>query len=393
MKVSNLFIVNLLREIAQLPVWWFSSVRKRDPKTWVFGAWFGNSYSDNAKVMFEYVLSNHSDINAFWITSNSDVFHKLESEKKPVVMKGTKQSKKVCAKAGFVFITQTAYEMESLYINGAKQVWLWHGMPLKKIGSDLTHNLSAKEKIHKFFPQNNINKPDWFISLSHEWDPVLKKVYPTKNVVVTGLPRNDLFFSKNTTPLIEQINQKFNNPLKVLYMPTFRDKQYSNKVSFNPFSMFGFSIDRFNSYLNESNTIFLYKGHYCDLLYQKGDTKQEKRLIVLNESMYSDLYSLIKDADILMTDYSSVYFDFLLLNKPIILTPFDKEEYLATSREMYFDYEKEIEGIRANDWNDVISILKEKKYYVPSKKTIDKFNEHQDGNSTKRVTDLIYSMI
>jgi CDP-glycerol glycerophosphotransferase (TagB/SpsB family) len=94
-----------------------------------------------------------------------------------------------------------------------------------------------------------------------------------------------------------------------------------------------------------------------------------------------------------MTDYSSVYFDFLLLNKPIILTPFDKKEYLATSREMYFDYEKEIEGIRANDWNEVINILKEKKYYVPSKKTIDKFNEHQDGNSTKRVTDYIYSMI
>ena len=60
---------------------------------------------------------------------------------------------------------------------------------------------------------------------------------------------------------------------------------------------------------------------------------------------------------------------------------------------MYFDYDNEIEGIRAYDWNDVMNIVREKKYYVPSQKTIDKFHKYQDGNSSKRITDYLLKKI
>lgn len=394
MEIKNLFITNLLKDIFSLPIWLYHYYfGKRDPKTWVFGAWFGTSYSDNAKAVYEYVLENNPDINAFWITTNPDVFQMLKSAKKPVVMKGTKESRIVCSKAGYVFITQTASELDLLYIGGAKQVWLWHGMPLKKIGDDFKQKENLKNKIHKLFPQNHFNRPDWFISISHKWDEILKSAYPIKDVIITGLPRTDSFFDKSTTPFIQQINKTFHNPLKILYMPTFRDPQYNNKIPFNPFTMFGFSMDKFNSCLHSNNAVFMYKGHFCDLQYKTEYPQNENRFIVLKDSMYSDLYSLIKDADILMTDYSGVYFDFLLLNKPIILTPFDKDEYCSTSREMYFDYEKEIEGVKANNWDEVIKILNEKHYFIPSKETICKFNEYQDGNSTKRVVDHIRHLI
>lgn len=394
MKWPDLFITNVIRDICQLPVWWIASLHKRDSKTWVFGAWFGNSYSDNTKSMYEYVLTTHPEINAVWITKNKQVFDQLKAQDMPVVFKGTKEARRICLKAGYVFITVTANELETLYINGAKQVWLWHGMPLKKIGKDMNVLTNFKAKFHNIFPQNRYNRPDYFASTSHKWDSIFNQAFKiSQEQIVCGLPRNDRFFDKGKTPLIEEMDRKYNNPTKIIYMPTFRDNLYQNNEPFNPFHQFNFSIERFSIFLDEVNAVFFYKGHFYDILNRKLSKSTNDRLVLMNESMYDDLYSFIKDADILITDYSSIYFDFLLLKKPVILAPFDKEDYCNNSRSMYFDYDNEIEGIRAYDWNDVMNIVREKKYYVPSQKTIDKFHKYQDGNSSKRITDYLLKKI
>lgn len=393
MKLPNLFIINVLRKICQLPIWWLASFHKRDPKTWVFGAWFGNSYSDNAKNMYEYVLDNHPEINAVWITGNKTVFELLKSKNRPVVLKGTKEARLVCLNAGYVFITIRYDDVESLYVNGAKQVWLWHGMPIKYIGRSRTYSDGIRMKIHKSFPQCK-NTPDYFISTSHRWDAILNEAFPVKEeILITGLPRNDSFFINDTTSFVKEIDMKYNKPLKILYMPTFRDNLQENGKPFDPFSVFGFSMERFVSLLNEVNAVFLYKGHYYDIQNQHLGKSGDGRFVLVDESMYDDMYSFIKDVDILMTDYSSIYFDFLLLKRPVILAPFDKEEYYKSSRLMYFDYDNEIKGVRAFDWNEVMEIIREKKYYVPEQKVIDGFHEYQDGNSTERVTNYFLNLI
>lgn len=391
MNISDLFIVHLFKEILQLPCWWFCKFKKRDSKLWVFNSWCGQSYSDSAMNVYEFVLANHPEIKPVWITARQSIYNNLKSQGKPVVFQGSREAKKACKNAGFVFITQSAKEMEIAYINGAKQVWLWHGMPLKKIGRDINLKHNLKERIHNLFPQNRADIPDYFISTSHSWDDILKQAYPAKNIVVTGLPRNDVFFKNDNTPFIGEIDRKFNTPLKILYLPTFRDSFNNKGEAFNPFELYGFSYDKFNAFLEESNTVFFFKGHYRDIVRYGLNVTVTDRIISLDESMYSDLYVFIKDIDVLMTDYSSVYFDFLLLNKPVILAPFDFDDYCEKDRLFYFDYE-EIEGIRAKDWNDVIDIIRHKRFYVPGQDTISKFQEYQDGNSSERVTDFILSL-
>jgi CDP-glycerol glycerophosphotransferase len=166
-------------------------------------------------------------------------------------------------------------------------------------------------------------------------------------------------------------------------MPTFRLGLY-NHIPFSPFSGFDFDITIFSKFLVDDNIIFLFKPHPYDA--NLPDFNETERFIYLKNNEYDDLYEFIGNIDILATDYSSVYFDFLLTNKPVILTPFDYEEYIKT-RGLFFDYKKYIDGAKAYNWNDFIEIVKQNKYFSVHDTNV--FNSYKDQNSCKRVFDTI----
>ena len=387
MKLTDTFLYHLLCKILQLPEWWMGGFHKRNPRIWVFGAWYGNSYSDNSKTMFEYVTENMPYIDAVWVTGNNAVYKDLLCEHKKVVLKGTKEAKKICGEAGYVFISNGASDVEQNYINGARQIWLWHGMPLKTINYDNKLNDNLKAKINFLFPYN---KPYRFISVGDKWAPVFKSAFhiSEKQIIVTGLPRNDNFYNKEKELLIVETKKKYNNPLIILYMPTFRDKEEKKGQSTSMFNRFGFDVDTFEEFLEKNNLFFFYKGHFFDLQNRKEEQEKSKRFVAVNDTMYSDLYSFIKDVDLLITDYSSVYFDFLLLRKPVVLAPFDKSEYCG-EREFYFDYDDIMEGVKAHNWQEVISIIEKKMYYVPKSSATCALNKYKDGFSSQRVADFV----
>ena len=128
--------------------------------------------------------------------------------------------------------------------------------------------------------------------------------------------------------------------------------------------------------------MLLYKGHFVD------DTCSVmtacERLIVVTDDDYDDLYRFVKDVDVLITDYSSIYFDFLLCRKPIILFPFDEEDYVAHSRPFYFDY-KLMEAVRAYSWSELEDILLHARYKAPSEEEVLRFNCYTDGNACNRL--------
>lgn len=389
------FVVNILKDFFFLLSWYKQKKLKRNPHLWIFGAWVGNSYSDNSRNVFEYVLTNCPKIKAVWLTNNSNVYCKLSALGKPVAMINSREGINYCKKAGYAFLTNGIADVNYKYINGIKQIWLWHGMPLKKVGYDHPmYILSFKDRIRSLFPFNNHAKADipyMFISISNKWNPFFKSAFhiTDNNILISGLPRNDSFFSDTQESLILNINIEFKDSIKVLYMPTFRDySQLYKKIPFNPFDGFKFNPSKFRKLLEDENLFFMYKGHYVDLNIGKLNEDFGNRFLVLDDSMYDNMYSLIKDIDILITDYSSIYFDFLLLKKPIILAPFDYNEYIANSRDFYFDYNSTIEGTRAFDWEELTDIIRQKKYYFPSQ-AFDNLHMNTDGNSSKRVVDTI----
>lgn len=394
--MRELFVLNLLKKASYVPGWLIDGMRRRDPHTWVFGAWYGENYSDNCRDLFEYVSNNCPEINAVWITRSQKVFDKLRTQNKNVAFADSKEGIQACQKAKYTFISNTVLDVNEMHINGSVRIWLWHGHPLKKIVYDQPlPPKTIKQKIKDIFPPCNILKADIVINSCPFFSPFYQTAFRVRpdQVIVTGSPRNDSMFEKGTTPFIVNLKQRFPGSKILIYMPTFRDVLYRNQKPFDPFGGFGFDLKEFLDFLEKNNLVFLYKGHYVDIKNQKLVENNGGRLVFINDSMYDNLYSFIKDTDILVTDYSSIYFDYLLLKKPIILTPFDKDDYCNNSRPMYYDYDDNIEGIRAHDWKEFIDIVNNGKYYVPSQKTVDKYHSFQDGNSSKRVTDYILSII
>ena len=109
------------------------------------------------------------------------------------------------------------------------------------------------------------------------------------------------------------------------------------------------------------------------------------RFLNVTDKDFDNLYTCVKDMDVLMTDFSSIYIDYLLVKKPIILAPFDYDDYITGERPLYFDYDN-LEGARANNWDEVLHVLREHAFSVPSELQIARFHRYVDGNSARRIT-------
>jgi CDP-glycerol glycerophosphotransferase (TagB/SpsB family) len=176
-------------------------------------------------------------------------------------------------------------------------------------------------------------------------------------------------------------------------MPTFRDKnrEYHNQNFF-------LKDEKLNIELKKKKSILLLKHHFYhekNILFKKNFVKVNSNIFIL--SKFSATYNLLKISDCLITDYSSIYIDYLLLNKPIFFYCYDINKYQSENREIYFNYFKDIftPGKKIRKKKDmsknIIKFLNEKKdiYKYKRKKSKKFFNFYLDQNNSSRVFDHI----
>jgi len=390
-------IVKLIRGILFLPFWWFECLIPRSKNIFVFGAWYGTRYSDNPKALFDFISKNKPTMKLYWITHDKNVYKKLLDEHKYVAMAYSFKGWCISLRTSVAFTTHNK-DINIHAMHGAKLICLWHGMPLKKIEYDTKLGLRLQGKNVKtgikikniirniIFPYYKYNKkPYSTISSADFFIPFLSSAFllDKKNILLTGLPRTDWFYERKMEKIISNLrnNEKYINSRIVLYMPTFRRmKNHGN--FFNPFNIQSFNSDKFIDFLEKEDVVFLYKPHNFDHTF--NFSLLSERFVLINDDDYNELYVLISNIDILVTDYSSVYFDFLCLNKPAILTPFDYDVYIQNYREHYFDYNL-LPSIKAYNWDELMSIIVEKKYYSVPKEEADKFCKYNDGHASERV--------
>lgn len=390
-------LISLFFKLFTWPFWHLQKLFPRNKNVWLFGSGEGYSYADNSKWLFEYVLKNHKEINAVWVTRSNTVYKSLTRENKPVVLADSIKGILTSLRAGIVFITNKPEDLSEIAINGAFHVYLWHGVMMKKIGLDANKvkikKLSMKDKLRRFiyrsiYPER-LYKPNSIINTAKFFTPFFKSAFnlKTDQVWISGYPRNDALFNPDTDNFITKINLKYNEPFKILYLPTWRSEAEGNE--FRPFDSYGFNLNEFQKYLNDENAVFINKSHAFEskpLIENDSD-----RFINLENDDFEDLYLLMKDVDLLITDFSSVYFDFLLTGKPVILAPFDYENYVTNVKPLYYDYYKEIEGFKAENWGEVLKCLKNKTFYSVTKSDVSKYHKYVDQESSKRVVEQVYS--
>ena len=268
-------------------------------------------FRDNVKAMYDYLIEEKFNMGYKFVVSINDYEDYKDNAPENVTFVNNKEGIKYFMKAKYAFYCFGKYPIKP----SKKQtvVNLWHGMPLKKIGN----MESGLEKIdYNFFTD--------IVSTSELFNPILMKSFNCneKQVIITGQPRNDEMFKEN--PIMDGAVRRGADKV-ILWLPTYRneEKDFPTPVLTERQAL------ELNEMLKLRNAKLIVKIHPLQKL--SGEMKKYSYIEFVTQEQLNKsemtVYSLLRAADALITDYSSVYFDFMMLDRPIGFTVDDIEEY------------------------------------------------------------------
>jgi len=400
-------ILSLIINLISLPLYWFSFLVPRSKEIWVFGSWFGRSYTDNSKWLFESVCKNEPQIRAVWLTRERRVVEEVRRYGFEAYMINSWQGYLISCRAGLAVASWGNPDLNRFAMSRAKRLQLWHGSPIKKIAMDDKYAqdsstlVSVLKKIWHFCLPYTLERWDVVIACSEYFRERMASAFRVhlEQVSVTGYPRNDILIDPNppTIHFVDELKRKHQVKRIILYAPTFRNDKKNMDKLFDTFN-----IDAYENFLRKYNAVLLIKMHYVYLQMSntiRDEREQISRIYWLKESEVPEINPLLNYTDILITDYSGVYFDYLMLDRPVILTPFDLEQYLAGDREMYDDYENFVTaGPMCKNWDEVMAecekVLEGNDQYREERKAAQKkFNTFVDAKSCSRVIEVAKNMV
>lgn len=270
-----------------------------------------------------------------------------------------------------VLITDNNYVISNFKRDGVKVIQVWHATgAIKKFGN----------AIKREYPIRNY---DYVLANSDYWKKPYQEAFNVSkdNVIVTGMPRVDHlvdrdYLVKTRAKLVDKY-PILKNKKVILYAPTFRGNIYQG------FKSIAFNGKKLLDSLGE-DYVLIYKFH--PLLLNEPVIDCERILNLNNE----DTHDLFTVSDMLVSDFSSIIFDYAFLNKPLYFFVPDLDEYLKTLG-CFVDYQKMMPGaICFNEKELTKAILKDKNYDL--KNFLQTFFKYQDGNNTKRVVEFIKSL-
>ncbi len=376
----------IFKLLISYPLYLISKIYPMRSNLWLFGAWFGRKYFDNSKFLFEYIIKNHAEIDAKWITSDKSYFEE-NKDRMEVVYKYSVKGLYFSLISKVIVVTHSVQTDTIGFANNSRKVTvqLWHGIPIKKIGYDDKYGYGRKSLLkeikNRIFPFEK-DQFSLIISSSDQDKRNMVSAFRANDadVVVSGYPRNDILSE------IESMSEN-----RILYAPTLRDGMDED---IDLFSNFGFDVEKFNLLLKSRDLYFDIKMHPVNQIapiVKKKIFKYER--INLMESLM-EINDKLKKYKMIVSDYSGIYIDYLLLDKPVIFAPFDLKKYLTKDRELYYDYDKVTPGPKCRNWNEVLEWIEKfddnPRLFSKEREVVKKtFHKYQDGNNSKRVFNAI----
>ena len=208
-----------------------------------------------------------------------------------------------------------------------------------------------------------------------------------------GYPRNDILFKKNNPEDILRLKRRLGLPLDkkiLLYAPTFRDDEFNENSSYK-FSP-KLSFQKLKEELQDEY-ILIVKYHY--LIMDYIDWFQHKGFIY-HFDQSNDIAELFLVSDMLITDYSSVMFDYSILQRPMFFYAYDLDKYKNDLRGFYFDYRGEMPGPISMDTDELICDIKQydaARYEERYENFRKKYNCWDDGNASAKVVETIEELL
>ena len=345
-------------------------------------------YSDNSRVLYEYLLNNHPKYHFVWFLRKTGVYAKKPKTEFVRLFCSIKSVKRL-ATAKYIFYTHPlgnkfCPRKEQIVVN------LWHGVPFKGVKGDY---VPSKPKFNYLMclGDNNISTTAKFIGCDEEY------------VRPWGFPRNDLLFSardegKNNPFVPSDFNGKV-----IIWMPTFR-KSVAKHLSEDlcdsdtglPLLTTETALSELNEYLSNVNLIIIVKVHHLQAQKDAFKHNFSNVLFLQDKDIISrgyQLYEIVAKSDALLTDYSSIHADYLVMNKPIGFILDDLKEYEKSRGSFMYDPITDVlGGSHLYSINDLKKFLNEVAAGIDStselrRKVIKDMIKYPDGNSCKRIVE------
>lgn len=354
----------------------------------VFESFFGKQFSDSPKAIHKFLLENKNEYayRLIWAVKPGyeDEFIKQNIE---TVKRGSFKWLVLMARASY-WVNNV--RVPDWVVKNKKTTYLqtWHGTPLKKLGLDIEKLTmpGIDQATYRKTLVSDTSKWDFLIAQNDYASEKYQSAFnlSADKVKVTGYPRND-FLKNFDVDFVDEMKKEIGistSKKVILYAPTWKDNNSYEKGSYR--SVLDIDLEKMHSVLG-SEYVLLIKWHY--LISDQIKIPEKFKDFAIKVPQTYDINSYFVISDFLITDYSSVFFDYANLQRPIIFFTPDWETYQNEVRGMYSDIIADLPGIVVDTTTALIDAIITPSY--PSTQFVESYCSQDDGTATERIVSSV----
>ncbi|GHC73258.1 hypothetical protein GCM10007079_07030 [Nocardiopsis terrae] len=353
----------------------------------VFDSYTGKQFSDSPRDMYEELSRRGVDAPMSWLARNRQLTLPPGLTE---IRHTSREYFEALARSEYI-VSNTHLPMWFEKQPGQKVVQTWHGSMLKRIGLDIEHVRFASRDYHDRL-RRETGQWDYLVSPSPWATPILRRAFGFENEILeTGYPRNDIFHRPGREALAERVRERLGLPegkKVILYAPTWRDDKFYSAGKYK--LDLHLDLKRLYDALGDDH-VLLFRRHpnIVDRVPNAGTD------FVFDVSAYPEIQELFLVTDVLVTDYSSLMFDFANTGRPMLFFTYDLEEYRDSLRGFYFDFERTAPGPLLRTSDEVIDAVRDvdrvrKAHEDRYGAFVDQFCPLDDGKAASRVVEQVF---
>lgn len=364
----------------------------------VFEAYTGRQYSCNPRALYEELVSRpeYKEYKKIWVFNEPEKYLYLEQEGNTKVVKYKSPSYYKAYAMAAVWVSNFRIPHELQLKDNQRYVQTWHGTPLKRLVFDISQyqDANSSEEELRYHCVDDVKRYSYMLAPSAFYEEKLTSAFHLKELgksdifIQGGYPRNDYLLRLDDIE-IARCRIKLGIPegkRVVLYAPTWRESQHKPGEGYG----YQMAVDfgKWRSVIGE-DAVVLFRCHY---LASSSEDLSPHEGFVKDVSGYDDINELYAISDLLITDYSSVFFDYANLKRPVIFYMYDYQQYKNEMRDFYLE-EKELPGPIVQTEEELLKLLDGDwcfpAYMETYEKFNDKFNPHILGDGSSVVWEAV----
>jgi CDP-glycerol glycerophosphotransferase len=365
--------------IRRIPQW----LCRIEPKTVLFDSWRGR-YADNPRAVSEELHRRDPSYRQIWVLERPDP-----------LLPGYVETVTPCSWAHLAWMSRAQY----IVSNGGMPIYwrkkrgqfylqTWHASPLKKMAYDVERPQWARARRYLRHFSHDVASWDVLLSQSQFASDVLRRAFRYPGPILdSGYPRNDLLVADDAGRVRAETRERLGIPdgvRAVLYAPTWRDS-------------FTFDLDLDLGAIADElgdGTVFLLRAHN----HVANTVTPQSHPRVIGVSAVPDPRELLLAADAMISDYSSIIFDFAITRRPILLFTHDLEHYRDELRGLCIDLEREAPGPMLRTPGELLAALRDldnglaEEHRDSLERFVERYLEYDRGDAAARAVEAVFGV-